>query len=183
MRRVQRVFRILEFTLVCSAFLGIARSSSCQDLKGRSPSQLSGVWSMQLFRDDTLPLSPLQRAKATHRGQLALLKVPSSLGRQWLSLSNATHFGVFTLETELFPLPPGILAGLGDKLWSAAARQFDDSIVVVLRPDLSHGALVLSGRFVADTITGDLTVTGYGTHRVGSFTLRPVSQMDDLHAK
>lgn len=169
--RSSRLPRLLRHTLACAILASTARLLLSQDPGSTSPKGLSGIWDLRIISGDSAALSPSQLRSATHRGEIALLRTPASVGKNWLSLSEPTHFGVFTLQTEVFDLPAGIRVALGERLWTAGARLVGDSAVVVLRPDLSHGAIVLSGRLAADSITGDLVVTGYGTHRVGSFVL------------
>lgn len=132
--------------------------------------ELSGMWRLRI---ETARDAGSQNQESSRiRGEVALLRTPSYSNYEWVTAVDATHFGVFTLDKEVFQLPPMMRAALTDEFWAAAGKFHGaDSVEIILRPGLIHGSVVLSGRFDGDSIRGVVAVQGYALAEAGTFVL------------
>ena len=159
-----------HYTLPLLALLsGVPRGGVSS--RSASNHELLGTWGLRIEAGSQDSAS---RAKTSSviRGSIALLRTPSYGAYEWVTAVHATHFGVFMWDKELFELPPTIRGAIADQLWDAVgSTRARDSVEIVLRPALTHGSIILRGRFEGDSIEGTISVQGYGLADAGKFVL------------
>lgn len=153
------------------AFLLIPFLADSASTRHSAAPELAGVWQLRI--EVSVDSASRNRKPSAITGNVALLGNPSYGAYEWVTALNATYFGVFTWNKELFELPSQIRGALDDQFWEVAAEtQHGDSVKITLRPRLIHGSMILSGRFEGETIRGAVSVQGYGLSNAGAFVLR-----------
>ena len=155
-----------KFTLLVVGLFGCTPAVALPAAHSIPGSQdlISGLWEFTLLTD-----SAGVRTESV-RGALALLRriqnKPQSI---WMSLPEPTHIGVYSANLQSV----GVTTELEGPMPHAGAKILGhDSVEVVLNPAPDHGAVILTGRVEADSITGTWLVTSYGEGTRGQFVMR-----------
>jgi hypothetical protein len=125
---------------------------------------MTGVW------DLTLRVDAANGSRDREiNGSVALLSGEPLRTSWWPGLPNVSHVGTYSIDVESLGVVP---VARRDIRIAGAAAQFPNRTIIVLNPGVDHGALVLEGTVVGDSITGSWRVTAYALGPSGRFTMR-----------
>ncbi len=133
---------------------------------GAPPQDFTGVWDLTLESGDTVPSRGAQRDRVA----LIVALLPADSAARRLTIVQGyepTHLGLFSGESG--SLAPGLR--VRDLPSVAVGTWGDDSVSLVLNPDLDHGALRLEGVRKHSTVLGRWYHTADGG-RHGNFVMR-----------
>lgn len=131
-----------------------------------SQDRLSGVWELRMeagFRSQ--PDSIV--------GLISLSTLPRPLTGVWVSMSPASHAGVFSADLERVGVGSLMQPIVGARMYAT------DSVRIALNPATDHGAVLFLGILDGDSIQGRWYETGYSGGESGLFRLaRVASRLD-----
>ena len=150
------------------ACLGIARPTP---MASSFDEGLTGVWRVVLRVEQSLDSSATRFSRV--EGFVAITVHEPVKSDALLHIAQPSHYGVYALPLErigiVYPRPTQ-----GPIL--AAREELSDSVSIVLQPELPHGAIVMRGLRLGDTISGSWVLTGYVSPMSGSFSMRRVTE-------
>lgn len=141
-----------------------ANANRAHDLATSPAQRLVGVWDVQFHLDRPLQIVAPPSTRDV-RGTVALIE--NHLGNaSFRELPKALNYGVYDVDFKPIGFDPHVVGGVP----TAVARATSDSVEMVLSPGSDHMAIVMHGRFTADSVTGawsvDLRAAGGGGHFV-----------------
>lgn len=153
--------RYIAPVITLTAALIAGSQTPQRELTHNSPraARLSGIWCMEL--EVTAPA--LGRDSLSERylaGAVSL--IPVEAGEQE---GPSSHWGLWTGAFQSVGVRPPAVG----QMPTAEARSLPaDSVVIVLNPAYTHGAMYIHGRLAGDSISGRWEVTGYARGAIGT---------------
>ena len=163
--------KLLTRSLVAASLLACVGGARPEAISPSSEDGLTGVWRVALRVDYSLDSAVLRTSRV--EGLAALTPHAPTVSDALLSLVRPSHFGVYALALERIGI---VYPRLSQGPILAAREDAADSVSVVLQPELSHGAIMLRGIRIGDSISGRWILTGYVSPMSGSFTMRRVTE-------
>lgn len=165
-----QAFSRARFAAACLILVATQRLGAQE----HAPDPLQGLWRVELRT--TLSGGGTSSQAPVSTGLIGLFRTSRPIGNVWSSLARPTHYGVYNIGTDAFgSTDPRLIQSV-----AGAQLRTADSVVVVLNPGPDHGAIVLNGRLLADSIVGSWQLTAYFQGVAGHFSMRRIVSREDL---